>query len=153
MQIAGEEVFQNYLSRSLKSALAADSQLTHCFAPGCSGICLIEDDLRSFYCPICAKLNCIDCKSIHDRPCKRNKRKPDKDGVIDLADSEEDGDDEEVRIAMKLPVAETEAEAKLRKEWEASWEQLVSKFNSGKQDVIQYEINFKYSHLNNVFIN
>jgi len=140
-----DEVFQTYLSRSLTSALEADSQLTHCFFPGCSGICLIEDGLRRFYCPVCSKLNCLVCKTTHESPCKKRRRKlveEDAHGVsvIDLvndSEAEEDEDEEGVQIAMKLPVAETEAEAKLRMEWEASWEQLVAKFNSGKEVTIE----------------
>ena len=60
-----------YLDRSLNTAESRAANSFHCKTPNCRGWCEYEDDVNWFRCPICAKLNCLTCKAIHEgQTCK-----------------------------------------------------------------------------------
>lgn len=37
----------------------------HCLTPDCIGFCVSEDNLNFFDCPVCLKVNCLQCNAIH----------------------------------------------------------------------------------------
>ncbi|XP_065080531.1 ranBP-type and C3HC4-type zinc finger-containing protein 1-like isoform X2 [Ochlerotatus camptorhynchus] len=63
--------YNEYLGRSLRKAESLANNAFHCKTPDCIGWCLTENNVTSFWCPICFTDNCLKCKTIHaNMSCK-----------------------------------------------------------------------------------
>jgi RanBP-type and C3HC4-type zinc finger-containing protein 1 len=78
--IVSPELYKKFLHQSLKAAEMTTPNSFHCQTvcicylfdynlthvclqkPGCIGWCVVEGSTREFRCPICAKVNCIQCE-------------------------------------------------------------------------------------------
>ena len=61
LQLVPKEVFEDFLMRSLNIAELTTSNSYHCKTNNCIGWC-ISEEAKTFNCPICIKLNCLECK-------------------------------------------------------------------------------------------
>ena len=55
-------MFEKHQQKSLKEVQATSKNSFHCKTPDCEGWCFISDNINSFKCPICKRLNCITCQ-------------------------------------------------------------------------------------------
>ncbi|XP_029313853.1 ranBP-type and C3HC4-type zinc finger-containing protein 1 [Cottoperca gobio] len=60
------EEYERWLQRGLSVAESRCEGSYHCATPDCPGWCVYEDTVNVFHCPVCTKLNCLICKSIHE---------------------------------------------------------------------------------------
>lgn len=65
-QLLSAEDFNKFLNRSLATAESQAPNSFHCKTPNCQGWCVYEDNVNTFYCPVCTKPNCLTCKAIHE---------------------------------------------------------------------------------------
>jgi len=65
-QLVTEEVYEKHLQLSCREAESKDTHSYHCATPDCSGWCSFDDDVNSFFCYVCHRVNCITCRAIHD---------------------------------------------------------------------------------------
>lgn len=64
-QLVRPEIYQEYVDRSLAAARKIMKNVFSCKTEGCAGWCEFEPGRRTFLCPICNQINCMDCKIIH----------------------------------------------------------------------------------------
>ena len=70
-QLLSPQDFDKFLNRSLATAESQAANSFHCKTPNCQGWCVYEDNVNTFYCPVCKQPNCLTCKAIHaDMNCK-----------------------------------------------------------------------------------
>lgn len=70
-QLLSPQDFDKFLNRSLTTAESQAANSFHCKTPNCQGWCVYEDNVNTFYCPVCKQPNCLTCKAIHaDMNCK-----------------------------------------------------------------------------------
>ena len=70
-QLLSTQDFDKFLNRSLATAESQAANSFHCKTPNCKGWCVYEDNVNTFYCPVCNQPNCLTCKAIHaDMNCK-----------------------------------------------------------------------------------
>ena len=55
-------MYEKHQQKSLKEAQVSAKNSFHCKTPDCQGFCFVTDDVNSFKCPICKRLNCITCQ-------------------------------------------------------------------------------------------
>jgi len=68
-------VLEKHQQKSLKEVQATSKNSFHCKTPDCAGWCFMSDNINSFKCPICKRLNCITCQAIHEgQDCKQYQR-------------------------------------------------------------------------------
>ncbi|XP_070506345.1 ranBP-type and C3HC4-type zinc finger-containing protein 1-like [Chironomus tepperi] len=60
------EIFDKHLQKALKVAEHGNELAFHCRTPDCPIFMEIADEVTSFQCPTCKKVNCIKCKAIHE---------------------------------------------------------------------------------------
>jgi len=65
-QLVTEEVYEKHLQLSCREAESKDAHSYHCATPDCSGWCSYDDDVNTFFCYICHRVNCLTCHAIHD---------------------------------------------------------------------------------------
>ena len=61
-QLVSKAVYEKHQQKSLKEAQVSAKNSFHCKTPDCQGFCFVTDDVNSFKCPICKRLNCITCQ-------------------------------------------------------------------------------------------
>ena len=61
-QLVSPAVFEKHQQKSLKEVQATSKNSFHCKSPDCQGWCFISDNINSFKCPVCKRLNCITCQ-------------------------------------------------------------------------------------------
>ncbi|XP_025070028.1 ranBP-type and C3HC4-type zinc finger-containing protein 1-like [Alligator sinensis] len=66
LQLVSPEEYQRFLGRGLAVAEQRVPNSYHCRTADCPGWCVYEDAVNEFRCPLCAKLNCLLCKAIHE---------------------------------------------------------------------------------------
>merc|ERR1711997_874451 len=55
-----------------KEAEANMKNTFHCKTPDCAGWTIFDDDVNIFKCPLCTKVNCINCQAVHEgKDCKQ----------------------------------------------------------------------------------
>jgi len=59
-------VFDKHTAKSLKDAQTSAQNSFHCKTPDCEGFCFVTDNINTYKCPICKRLNCITCQAIHE---------------------------------------------------------------------------------------
>ncbi|XP_015790185.1 uncharacterized protein LOC107367038 [Tetranychus urticae] len=64
--LASPELYQKYLSRSMKAAELRIAKSFHCKTIDCPGWCEFDDNVNTFPCPVCGKVNCLTCQAIHE---------------------------------------------------------------------------------------
>ncbi|XP_026148075.1 ranBP-type and C3HC4-type zinc finger-containing protein 1 [Mastacembelus armatus] len=64
--LVSAEEYERWLQRGLSVAESKCEGSYHCATPDCHGWCVYEDTVNIFHCPVCAKHNCLICKSIHE---------------------------------------------------------------------------------------
>ncbi|KAL7031605.1 hypothetical protein ACKWTF_007070 [Chironomus riparius] len=64
--LVSNEVFEKHLQKSLKIAEHGNELAFHCRTPDCPIFMEIVEEVTSFQCPTCKKVNCIKCKAIHE---------------------------------------------------------------------------------------
>lgn len=70
-QLLSPQDFDKFLNRSLATAESQAANSFHCKTPNCQGWCVYEDNVNTFYCPVCKQPNCLTCKAIHaDMNCR-----------------------------------------------------------------------------------
>lgn len=62
MQLVSPAVYEKHQQKSLKEAQVNSKNSFHCKTPDCQGFCFVTDNINSFKCPICKRLNCITCQ-------------------------------------------------------------------------------------------
>ena len=62
LQLVSPAVFEKHQQKSLKEVQATSKNSFHCKTPDCNGWCFISDNINSFKCPLCKRLNCITCQ-------------------------------------------------------------------------------------------
>lgn len=53
--------YEKYLMKTLRFAENNIENTIHCKQPDCIGFAIIEDELNTFHCPSCKRINCIPC--------------------------------------------------------------------------------------------
>lgn len=72
--LVSEEIYEKHLSMALKRAETNLENVFHCKLPDCVGFVEHQPDNTAFICPVCEKVNCIVCKTIHeDKTCEQYK--------------------------------------------------------------------------------
>ena len=61
-QLVSPTLYEKHQQKSLKEAQVTAKNSFHCKTPDCQGWCFITDNINSFKCPICKRLNCITCQ-------------------------------------------------------------------------------------------
>ena len=61
-QLVSPAVFEKHQAKSLKEVQATSKNSFHCKTPDCNGWTFISDNVNSFKCPLCKRLNCITCQ-------------------------------------------------------------------------------------------
>ena len=56
------ELYEKHQQKSLKEAQVSAKNSFHCKTPDCQGWCFVNDNINSFKCPLCKRLNCITCQ-------------------------------------------------------------------------------------------
>ena len=70
--LVSTEVHEKHLSTALKRAEVNLDNVFHCKLPDCIGFVQHQHDSTAFICPVCEKINCIPCKTIHeDETCEQ----------------------------------------------------------------------------------
>jgi len=64
--VVSNEVFEKHLQKSLKIAEHGNELAFHCSTPDCPIFMEITEEVTSFQCPTCLKVNCIKCMAIHE---------------------------------------------------------------------------------------
>lgn len=59
--LVAPDVHEKHLLKSLKLAENRIQNSLHCKTPNCNGWGINDDDINSFFCPICNHLNCLTC--------------------------------------------------------------------------------------------
>ncbi|CRL04381.1 CLUMA_CG017472, isoform A [Clunio marinus] len=59
------EDYEKHLEKSLKVFESTSQNVYHCKTPDCRGFIEVDRHLRGFPCPVCMRVNCISCKTIH----------------------------------------------------------------------------------------
>lgn len=62
-QLVSREVYEKLEKKSLQEAQATAKNAFHCKTPDCKGWCFMSDEINSFACPLCKRLNCITCQA------------------------------------------------------------------------------------------
>ena len=60
------EQLQELHKRRLKKAESVATDRYHCHTTNCEGFCFYKDQMNEFTCPNCHKINCLQCKAIHE---------------------------------------------------------------------------------------
>lgn len=67
------ETFELHLSKGLQRAETNLENIFHCKAPDCIGFIQHEPGRTAFPCPVCEKVNCIKCNTIHEeKTCEQH---------------------------------------------------------------------------------
>jgi len=66
LQLVSDEVYEKHLQLSTRQAESQDSHSYHCATPDCAGWCSYDDDVNTFFCYMCHRLNCLTCRAVHD---------------------------------------------------------------------------------------
>lgn len=78
--LVSTEDFERHLARSLRQAEGTTANSFHCRTVGCAGWCEFEDTVNTFCCPVCARVNCITCRAIHEGlDCRKYQEKLEED--------------------------------------------------------------------------
>ncbi|XP_053212649.1 uncharacterized protein LOC128396139 isoform X2 [Panonychus citri] len=64
--LASDELYQKHLARSMKAAELKSAKSFHCKTADCPGWCEYDDNVNTFPCPVCGKVNCLTCQAIHE---------------------------------------------------------------------------------------
>lgn len=64
--IISPESYELHLRKALKRAEANLENIYHCKTLDCDGFIQYEQAVRAFVCPVCDKVNCVNCKAIHE---------------------------------------------------------------------------------------
>lgn len=60
------DVYEEYLTKSLVRAEAVIKDSFHCQTANCLGWAEKGEGATHFHCPVCLKINCIQCKAVHE---------------------------------------------------------------------------------------
>ncbi|GIY40289.1 hypothetical protein CEXT_202222 [Caerostris extrusa] len=63
--VSGQE-YEHLLQNSLSIAESQASNSFHCRTLDCPGWCFFENNVQTFFCPACKRINCLTCKAIHE---------------------------------------------------------------------------------------
>ncbi|KAG7171630.1 RanBP-type and C3HC4-type zinc finger-containing protein 1-like [Homarus americanus] len=67
--------YDKHLTKSVKQAEGTMQNVFHCKTPDCPGFCQFEDNVNSFHCDVCEKVNCLTCQDMIRRgdglPCPK----------------------------------------------------------------------------------
>ena len=66
-QLVSPAVYEKHQKKSVKEAEANMKNTFHCKTPDCAGWTIFDDDVNIFKCPLCTKVNCINCQ-VKDTP-------------------------------------------------------------------------------------
>ena len=55
-------MYEKHQKKSVKEAEANMKNTFHCKTPDCAGWTIFDDDVNIFKCPLCTKVNCINCQ-------------------------------------------------------------------------------------------
>uniref|UniRef100_A0AAG5D9W2 RING-type domain-containing protein n=1 Tax=Anopheles atroparvus TaxID=41427 RepID=A0AAG5D9W2_ANOAO len=61
-----KEVYDKMETRAMDRASNIIPNSFHCQTPDCCGWWVYEEKVHLYKCPVCAKVNCTDCKAIHE---------------------------------------------------------------------------------------
>lgn len=50
----------------MKAAELKSAKSFHCKTADCPGWCEYDDNVNTFPCPVCGKVNCLTCQAIHE---------------------------------------------------------------------------------------
>lgn len=56
------EVYGKLVAQSMQNAKQHMHNIFECVTPNCEGWCEFETGTKTFYCYVCSKTNCLDCK-------------------------------------------------------------------------------------------
>ena len=65
-QLVADDVYEKHLLLSAREAESCDAHSYHCATPDCAGWCSYDDDVNTFFCYQCHRVNCLTCRAVHD---------------------------------------------------------------------------------------
>ncbi|KAF7996655.1 hypothetical protein HCN44_002301 [Aphidius gifuensis] len=107
--IVDSQVYEKHLAKSVSQAENnAGHHAFHCKTPDCPGWCIYDDNVNSFNCPVCSKINCLTCQDVS---LSKDTDKESKKTAAMLTDMLERGE------AMSCPTCDVV----LMKKWGCDW--------------------------------
>ena len=62
LQLVSQDVYDKLQQQSLREAQSSSKNTFQCKTPDCAGWCFLADEINTFKCDICKKVNCITCQ-------------------------------------------------------------------------------------------
>lgn len=121
--LVSSEDYEKWLARGLAAAENGTRNSFHCRTRDCTGWALCEPGVRHFPCPVCKKINCVPCQSIHEgETCEQHRVK-----LESISNANPDHTDDSTRALLLNLIKKGEAlecpecKAIITKKWGCDW--------------------------------